>query len=171
MGLGIQFPYRNAVFKGPQAQPFGKGNFDVHENDENDENELTIGLCFFEARWILSATQCLSAPRLCCGWPWLRFETLGCPSSRRDGAQPRNFWLAEQFLAFFHRLILTSIGGCRAGRCGRAGGTSQFIQRNCEPTDFKTHRQAMRRISLQRLPYAWSRLLQTSISRAWKPGP
>jgi hypothetical protein len=50
MGLGIQFSYRNTVCKGPQAQPFGRENFDVHENDENDENELTIGLCFFEAR-------------------------------------------------------------------------------------------------------------------------
>ena len=49
-GLGIQFSYRNTVCKGPQAQPFGRENFDVHENDENDENELTIGLCFFEAR-------------------------------------------------------------------------------------------------------------------------
>ena len=30
MGLGIQFSYWNTVCKGPQAQPFGRGNFDVH---------------------------------------------------------------------------------------------------------------------------------------------
>ena len=29
-GLGMQFSYWNAVRKGPQAQPFGSGNFDVH---------------------------------------------------------------------------------------------------------------------------------------------
>ena len=101
MGLDIQFSYRNTVCKGPQAQPFGRENFDVHENDEN---ELTIGLCFFEARWILSATQRLSAPRLCCGWPWLRFETRGCASSRRDEAQLRNFWLAVSGIFFIASL-------------------------------------------------------------------
>ena len=30
MGLGIQISYWNTVCKGPQAQPFGRGNFEVH---------------------------------------------------------------------------------------------------------------------------------------------
>ena len=52
-GLGMQFSYWNAVRKGPQAQPFGSGNFDVR----------SFGWYPLEKEWTMKIPQHLICQR------------------------------------------------------------------------------------------------------------
>ena len=58
--------------------------------------------------------------------------------------------------------------GAELGAAEGIGGTRQFVQRNCELTDLKTHTGYVQNEPAA-FPNAWGRLLQTSIFRAAKP--